>query len=99
MIITGQKLDFTKHCHVKFGDYAQVYQHTVPHHLTDLPRSVSAIMLGPTGNVQGTYYSNNLDSGCQIVAYQFTILPMPREVIDRVHAIANAQLAGRRHLH
>ncbi len=90
-IITGWKLDFKKHCCAEFGDYTQVYQDTVPHNSTNLPCSVSTVVLGPTGNVQGTYKFYNLDTGHHIVAYQFTALPMPQEVIDQVHAIANAQ--------
>ena len=90
-IITGRKLDYTKHCRAEFGAYAQVYQHTSPHNSTDLPRAVSALVMGPTGNAQGSYKFYNLDSGRQLVANQFVLLPMPREVIDRVHAIADSQ--------
>ncbi len=90
-IITGRKLVYTKHCRAEFGDYAQVYQDTTPHNSTDLARAVSTIVLGPTGNAQGTYKFYNLDTGWQIVTNQFTILPMPQEVIHRLHAIAAAQ--------
>ncbi len=89
-IITGQKLDFRKHCRAKFGAYAQVYQDTTPHNSTDLARAASALVLGPTGNVQGTYKFYNLDTGRQFVANQFTVLPVPQAVIDWVHAIADA---------
>ena len=90
-IMTGRKLDFNKHCRAEFGSYAQVYQDTTPHNSTDLPRSVSAIVLGPTGNAQGSYKFYNLDSGRQFTANQFIVIPMPQEVVDRVHAIADAQ--------
>ncbi len=76
-IITGCKLDYHQHCDAKFGAYAQVYQDTTPHNSTDFAHAVSTLVLGPTGNVQGTYKFYNLDSGSQSVSDQFTVSPMP----------------------
>ncbi len=58
---------------------------------TTIARAVSTLVLGPTGNVQGSYKFNNLDTGRQLVANQFITLPMPHEVIVGVHLIADAQ--------
>ncbi len=63
----------------------------MPHNSTDLPWAVSDLVLGPTENMPRTYKFYNLDSDHQIVANQFTLLLMPCEVADCVHAIANVQ--------
>lgn len=57
----------------------------------DSPCSLSCIVLGPTGNLQGSYKFYNLDSGQQIIANQFTFIPIPDEVICRIKAIAATQ--------
>ena len=51
-LMTGIKLDYSKHCRLPFGSYVQVYDEPSP---TNAPtaRTVGAITLGPTGNLQG----------------------------------------------
>jgi hypothetical protein len=46
-IITGQSVDYNKHCRLEFGEYAQVHE---DHDYT------GAIAMRPTGNAQGGYY-------------------------------------------
>ena len=48
--ITGSTIDYTKHCNLQFGTYAQVHE---PHNNSLLPRTTGAIALRPSGNIQG----------------------------------------------
>jgi len=62
-IITGQDLDFNKHCVLEFGEYVQT------HEISDntmRPRTIGAIALRPTGNAQGGYYFMSLNTGRRI---------------------------------
>ena len=54
-------------------------------------RTVSAICLRPTGNVQGSFYYYSLVTGRRLHRRRCTALPMPDEVINRVHDIATRQ--------
>ena len=48
-IITGQTIDFNKHCKYEFGEYV----HTHEQHTNNMtPRTVGALALRPTGNQQ-----------------------------------------------
>ncbi len=96
-IITGLKLDFTKHCHSLFGVYAQVYQENMPHNSTNMAQTISALVLDPTGNIQGTYKFYNLDTGWQILAdFQsqmksspmFVTLPMSRVFLLTIFSLS-----------
>ena len=49
-IITGLTIDYTKHCRLQFGEYAQVQK---SHDNTMQERTTGAISLRPTGNAQG----------------------------------------------
>lgn len=52
-IITGATIDFTQHCQLKFGEYAQVdeeHDNSMASHMT------GAIALHPTGDAQGGYF-------------------------------------------
>jgi hypothetical protein len=51
-IVTGQTVDYTKHCMYAFGEYVQA--HEEQHDNTMVPRTVSALALRPTGNAQGS---------------------------------------------
>ncbi|KAL7447657.1 hypothetical protein ACHAXS_000045 [Conticribra weissflogii] len=48
-IVTRQPIDYAKHCKAKFGSYCEVYDDPVPLNMM-MPRTQSAICLGPTGN-------------------------------------------------
>ena len=54
-------------------------------------RTIGAIALRPTGNVQGGFYFMSLSTGKIISRYRWTVLPMPQEVIERLHQIALQQ--------
>ena len=90
-ILTGQVGDYNLHCQLQFGEYAQVHE---SHDNTMMTRTTGAIALRPTGNVQGGYYFLSLSSGKRLNRYAWTALPMPGEVINRVHVLARRNPAG-----
>ena len=49
-IMTGQELEWKKHAVMEFGAYAQCHEE---HTNQMTPRTIGAVCLGPTGNVQG----------------------------------------------
>jgi hypothetical protein len=64
-IVYRHKLDFTKHCKSPFGTYGKVHDEPVPRN-TMVTRSTPAIVLGPTGNLQGTYKFLSLATGKKV---------------------------------
>jgi hypothetical protein len=92
-IIAGLKLDYHKHCQLEFGTYVQVHEE---HDNSMATRTTGAIALRPTGNDQGGYYFFSLATGRRLNRNRWTALPMPADVIDRVHLLARAgnALAG-----
>ena len=89
-LITGIKLDYSKHCRLPFGSYVQVHDEPSP---TNSPtaRTFGAITLGLTGNLQGGYKFLNLWTGKKITRQNLTHLPMPSKVIERINKIGLAQ--------
>ena len=87
-IITGQVLDYHKHCRYEFGEYVQTHEE---HDNSLVSRTVGAIALRPTGNQQGGYFFMSLHTGCIINRLHATKLPMPAEVITRVDQLAQTQ--------
>lgn len=51
-------------------------------------RTIGAIALRPTGNVQGGHYFFSLQTGRRVVRNRWTEVPMPIDVIKRVNAMA-----------
>ena len=64
-LMTGIKLDYSKHCSFLSRSYVQVYDKPSP---TNSPtaRTVGAITLGPTGNLRGGYKFLNICTGKKI---------------------------------
>jgi hypothetical protein len=84
-IVTGLEIDFVKHCQLEFGTYVQT------HELSDntmRTRTVGALAMRPTGNEQGGYYFFSLSTSRRLNRNRWTALPMPHEVIERVHFLA-----------
>ena len=54
-------------------------------------RTIGAIALCPTGNTQGGYFFFSLTTGRVSNRGRWTSLPMPNEVIDRVHRMAHQE--------
>jgi hypothetical protein len=91
-LIVGLKLDYRKHCQVEFGSYIRTHEE---HDHSMGARTTGAIALRPTGNAQGGYYFLSLSSGRRLTRNRWTDLPMPQEVIDRVHGLARRSNADR----
>jgi Zinc knuckle len=87
-IITGQTVDFNHHCKHQFGEYVQTHEE---HDNSMQARTIGALAMRPTGNAQGSFYYFSLSSGRIINRRQATKLPMPDDVIDRVHLLARRQ--------
>ena len=55
------------------------------------PHTVGALALRPTGNAQGSFYFMSLSTGRVLNRIRGTALPMPDDVIDQVHWMAQCQ--------
>jgi hypothetical protein len=51
------------------------------------PRTKGAILLGPSGNLQGGYKFMALNTGKKITHQSWDVIPMPDTVIARVNAL------------
>ncbi|MDG7001629.1 MAG: hypothetical protein JRN15_21230, partial [Nitrososphaerota archaeon] len=90
-IIVGTNISYSRHCKYQFGEYVQTHEE---HDNSMMPRTIGALALRPTGNVQGSFYFFSLSTGRVIVRGRATPLPMPDDVIDQVHRIARRQKAN-----
>jgi hypothetical protein len=90
-IVVSLDIDFVKHCQLDFGTYVQTHEE---HTNSMASRTVGAIAMRPTGNEQGGYYFFSLNTGRRLNRNQWTVLPMPTEVIERVHALARRSAAA-----
>ena len=89
-LVYRHRLDFAKHFRAPFGSYCEVHDEPAPTN-NMVSRSVPAIVLGPTGNLQGTYKFFSLATGKKIKRRRFTRYPMPDSVIRKVERFANAR--------
>ena len=89
-IMTGRTYDYNHLCGEgsQFGTYVQTHEKTDN---TMRARTVSAITLRPSGNVQGSFYYFSLQTGRRLHRRRCTPLPLPDEVLERVHAMATKQ--------
>ena len=89
-IVLGRTYDYNMICGpgTKYGEYVQTHEKT---NNTMQARTVSAICLRPTGNTQGSFYYYSLLTGRRLHRRRRTSLPMPEEVIARVHHISERQ--------
>ena len=91
-LLTGQTWSYTTHCKLEFGDYVQTHEE---HDNSMATRTIGAIALRPTGNTQGGYFFFSLSTGRVLNRGRWTSLPMPNEVIDRVHRMAQQEHGNR----
>ena len=89
--IAGLKVDYNKHCQLEFGTYVQTHEES---NNTMASRTTGAIAMRPTGNEQGGHYFFSLNTGRRLNRNRWTVLPMPNEVIERVHHFANSVTRG-----
>jgi hypothetical protein len=58
-IVTGNTVDYDRQCHYEFGEYVQTHEE---HEYSMGSRTVGALALRPTGNVQGGCYFFSLST-------------------------------------
>ena len=87
VIMTGRKIDYSKHCKLEVGSYVQTHEKTQPRNDTNQMRTTGAIALESNDNDQGGYKFLSLTTGNELTRglKQFTPLPMTEDVIQRVH--------------
>ena len=87
-ILTGQQVDYKRHCHFQFGEYTQTHEE---HNNSMNPRTVGAIALRLVGNSQGSFYFLSITTGRVLNQLHATALPMPDDMIDKLHRMARQQ--------
>ena len=87
-ILTGQQVDDKRHCRFQFGEYTQTHEE---HNNSMNPRTVGALALRPVGNGQGSFYFLSVATGRVLNRLHATALPMPDEVIEKLHRMARQQ--------
>ena len=88
-LLIGVNFDYNCHCKLAFGAYAQVHEENFPTN-SHQARTLGAICLGPSGNLQEGYKFMNLQKGKKLTFRRWTALPMPQEVIDCVNKLGEA---------
>ena len=89
-IMTGETLNYKKHLKLQVGQYCQVHEEDLPRN-SQLPRTQGAIVLGPSGNVQGGYKFMSLKTGKAITRHSWDSIPITDQVITRVNQIGKDQ--------
>ena len=87
-ILTGQKVDYKRHCRFQFGEYTQTHEE---HNNSMNPRTVGALALRPVGNGQGSFYFLSVSTGRVLNRLHATALPMPNDIIEKIHRMARQQ--------
>ena len=77
---------------LKFGTYCQVLEHVEPRNSL-AERTRGAISFDNSGNLTGGQAFMALDTGEKITRFQWTELPMPTAVIERVNRIGKTELS------
>jgi len=89
-IMLGETLDYKKHLSLPIGQYCQVHKEDNPHN-SQRPRTKGAILLGPSGNLQGGYKFMALNTRQKIIRWSWDIIPMPDTVIACVNTLGSDQ--------
>ena len=84
-IVTRQKLDYKQHCCFQFSEYVQTNEE---HNNSMNPQTVGALALRLTGNAQGSFYFMCILTGWVLNQIYGMALPMPDNVVDRIHRMA-----------
>jgi len=88
-IISGAPTPLYKDFNLEFGAYVQAHEAPTVTNTTS-SRTTGAIALSPS-NDHGGWYFLSLASGKRIHRYSWTPLPIPMDVIERVHEMAHSQ--------
>jgi hypothetical protein len=89
-IMSGETLDYKKHLGPQIRQYCQVHEEDTPRN-SQLPKTKGAILLGPSGNLQGGFKFMALNSRKKIVCRSWDVIPMPDTVIARVNMLGSDQ--------
>lgn len=81
----GRKINYKTDLRITFGEYAQVSIPNIVSNDPRVPRTEGAIALLPTGNREGSIWFYLLGTGSIVRRQNFTTLPIPQEVIDRLN--------------
>ena len=87
-ILTGQKVDYKRHCRFQFGEYTQTNEE---HNNSMNPRTVGALAVRPVGNGQGSFYFLSISTGRVLNRLHATALPMPDDIIEKIRRMARQQ--------
>ena len=87
-ILMGQKVDYKRHCCFQFGEYTQTHEE---HNNSMNPRTAGALALWPVGNGQGSFYFLSISTGRILNRLHATVLPMPDDIIEKIHRMARQQ--------
>ena len=86
-LILRWQLHWKRHCKYHFGAYGEAYDDPDPTITnTQQLRSRSVICLGPTGNMQGSFFFLDLNSKAVIKCRKFVKFPMPDSMIRKLEA-------------
>ena len=86
-ILTGLPNPSYSSFKLEFGQYVQVHNH--PQRTNNMEaRSTPAIALKPSSSENGWYFTS-LDTGKRILQYKWIVLPIPTNVIEQTHELAD----------
>ena len=85
-IMKDRVIDYKIYCKHQFGEYVQVVTKTT--NLIEVPCTINALAAYPTENEQGTWRYFNISTGKPISHKKATNVPIPRDLPDRIHALA-----------
>ena len=88
--MSGETLDYKKYLCLQLGQYFQVHKEDSPRNSL-ATRTIGAICLGPSGNLQGGFKLLALNSEKNNVLRSWDALPMPDTVIGRVNTLCGYQ--------
>ena len=81
-------LNYKKHLSLHIGQCCQLNEEDAPRN-SQKPSAKSAILIGPSGNLQGGFKFMALNTGKKIVRRSWDVIPMPDTVITRVNYLGN----------
>ena len=90
ILVDGTEADFNVHCRVPFGSYCQTHEENTPTN-TNAFRTIGAIALSHSGNLQGGYKFLSLSTGHMVHRRCWTELPIPLEIVDMVDEMAEKE--------
>ena len=74
------------------GEYVKVHKENTVTNMMK-PRTIPAICMGPTGNIQRSIKVMYVETGRKIVRLTYTKLPMPDSIILKVEGLAKKDRA------